>query len=70
MNFNVERSFREAWVALLWQAMAKTGKGYARSTLKNRPPAGASKWRGERRKDKIGTTKFERRMRQYLAFGA
>ena len=41
------------WVPLLWSAMTATGNGYRRDTLKNRPPKGASKWRGERRKDKV-----------------
>jgi len=43
----------QIWVAILWNAMAITGKGYRRSTLKRRPPKGASKWRGERRPDKV-----------------
>jgi hypothetical protein len=57
-----EKEFRAVWIAMLWHAMAKTGKGYRRHTLKNRPPAGASHWRGERRADKVGTTKLSRRM--------
>jgi hypothetical protein len=59
-----EPEFRGVWISKLWQAMAKTGKGYKRATLKNTPPAGASKWRGERRPDKVGTTKVERRLMQ------
>jgi hypothetical protein len=48
------------WVSMLWQAMAKTGKGYRRPTLQRRPPEGASRWRGERRPDKVraGTPVF------------
>lgn len=57
-----EPEFRKGWVAVLWQAMAKTGRGYRRHTLKNQPLAGASHWRGERRADKVGTSKIERRL--------
>ena len=57
-----EKKFREMWLATLWQAMSKTGKGYPHSTLKNRPPEGAAGWRGERRGDKVGTTKLGRRL--------
>lgn len=55
-----EKGFREVWISKLWQAMAKTGRGYRRWTLKNQPPEGASRWRGERRADKAGTTKVGR----------
>lgn len=57
-----EPEFRAMWVANLWMAMMKTKRGYHHPTEKNQPPAGASGWRGERRKDKIGTTKLERRL--------
>jgi hypothetical protein len=61
-----EAQFREVWVSMLWRAMAKTGKGYRRYTLKNQPPKGASGWRGERRPDKNGmmSTKLARRLAQ------
>jgi hypothetical protein len=55
-----ERKWAAMWVSLLWRAMAKTGNGYHRMTLKNQPPKGAARWRGERRKDKPGTTKLTR----------
>lgn len=55
-----EPAFREIWLSKLWQAMAKTGRGYRRFTTKNQPPAGASRWRGERRADKPGTSKVSR----------
>jgi hypothetical protein len=57
-----EQLFRLEWVSLLWHAMRKTGEGYHRPTMKNRPPAGAAGWRGERRADKPGTTKLTRRL--------
>lgn len=57
-----EPLFRELWVSRLWLAMAAKAKGYRMHTLKNRPPVGAAKWRGERRKDKVGTTKLSRRL--------
>jgi hypothetical protein len=60
-----ESEFRARWIARLWQAMTATTKGYRRHTLKNQPPAGASRWRGERRPDKVGTTKLSRRVRLY-----
>lgn len=55
-----EREFCKLWIANLWKAMAKLGRGYRMWTLKNQPPAGASKWRGERWLDKVGTTKLSR----------
>lgn len=55
-----EKTFRAYWVSMLWQAMGKTGNGYRRPSTKNRPPQGASRWRGERRIDKPGTTKTSR----------
>ena len=61
-----EQLFREMWISRMWMAMFSTGKGYHRSTLKNRPPAGAAGWRGERRKDKVGTTKLSRRLGQLV----
>jgi hypothetical protein len=57
-----EQLFRLEWVSLLWHAMRKTGNGYPRPTMKNQPPAGAAGWRGERRADKVGTTKLSRRL--------
>lgn len=59
-----ERQFTAMWVSLLWNAMAKTGRGYRQHTLRNIPPPGASHWRGERRADKIGdrATKIGRRL--------
>lgn len=59
-----ERDFCAVWVSLLWRAMAKLGRGYHRQTLKNQPPKGASRWRGERRPDKVGfyATKLGRRL--------
>ena len=51
-----ERVFRDAWISVLWKAMANTGKGYRRHSLRNTG-------RGEdRRKDKFGTTKLSRRL--------
>lgn len=57
-----ESEFRAAWISKLWQVMAKTGRGYRKMTLKNRPPAGVGDWHGERRADKVGTTKLSRRL--------
>lgn len=57
-----ERVFRTAWISVLWKAMGKLGRGYRWWTLKNQPPKGAARWRGERRADKPGTTKLSRRL--------
>lgn len=57
-----EREFAAMWVANLWMTMTRTAKGYHHPTLKNLPPRGAAKWRGERRTDKAGTTKLSRRL--------
>lgn len=57
-----EREFRAAWTSWLWRAMAKVARGYRMWTLKNQPPRGAARWRGERRRDKVGTTKVSRRI--------
>lgn len=62
VNGMPERTFCAHWVSWLWQAMAARGKGYRQDSLKNRPPKGASRWRGPRRADKVGTTKLERRL--------
>lgn len=43
----------EVWVALLRDAMQRSGRGFRHWTLKRRPPAGAAKWRGARRSDKV-----------------
>jgi hypothetical protein len=64
-----ESGFRAMWVSMLWKAMAAKGEGYPRSTLKNQPPAGAAGWRGERRGDKVGTTKLLRRLAQKVRVG-
>jgi hypothetical protein len=58
----LEHEFRAVWISKLWQAMAKMSRGYRKQTLKNQPPAGAAAWRGERRKDKVGTSKLSRRL--------
>ena len=51
-----ETVFRTAWIEVLWKAMAKTGNGYKRHSLRNTG-------RGDdRRKDKFGTTKLSRRL--------
>jgi hypothetical protein len=50
-----ERTFRERWISTLWQAMAKTGRGYRR-------PSAAAMRGDERRKDKPGTSKLSRRL--------
>lgn len=57
-----EQLFRLEWISMLWRAMRVTGNGYHRPTMKNKPPAGAAGWRGERRADKVGTTKLTRRL--------
>lgn len=48
-----EREFCRVWISKLWQAMAKTGKGYRRPSVKR-------DGKGERRADKVGTTKTSR----------
>lgn len=51
-----ERIFRDAWVSVLWKAMAETGKGFHRHSLRH-------SGRGDdRRPDKIGATKLSRQL--------
>lgn len=56
-----EPEFRGLWIQKLWLAMAKTGKGYRRDSLRH---TGGLTATGEpdRRKDKIGTSKLQRRL--------
>lgn len=44
---------KDLWVQLLRDAMQRSGKGFRTPSMKRRPPAGASKWRGARRPDKV-----------------
>lgn len=60
------KEFAQIWIEMLWRAMSATGKGYRYWTLKNQPPEGASRWRGERRADKVGTTKLSRSLLQRM----
>lgn len=53
-----ERTFCEVWVATLWAAMGKTGRGYRRHSLRHTGKG------DDRRKDKLGTTKIERQLIQ------
>lgn len=57
-----EAQFRKIWIHILSMAMLKTGKGFRMDSPKRRPPQGASRWRGERRSDKVGTTKLSRQL--------
>jgi hypothetical protein len=57
-----ERTFRAAWITILSQTMLRTGKGFRVDSPGRRPPQGAAEWRGERRADKVGTTKLSRRL--------
>jgi hypothetical protein len=57
-----ELQFRQAWISMLSMAMIRTGKGFRLDSPKRNPPKGASRWRGERRADKIGTTKLSRQL--------
>jgi hypothetical protein len=57
-----EREFCQTWISLLSGAMLKTGKGFRMDSPRRVPPRGASQWRGERRADKVGTTKLSRRL--------
>ncbi len=55
-----EPVFRERWIAMLWKAMAATGKGYRRDSLRH---TGRQMKDGtwDRRADKIeGSTKLSR----------
>ena len=47
-------TFSARWASMLWHAMATTGNGYHRPSLKR-------DGLGERRKDKVGLTKQARR---------
>ena len=55
-----EQKFRTIWISMLSAAMLKTGRGFRVDPAKRRQPAGAAMWRGERRADKVGTTKLSR----------
>lgn len=57
-----ERLFRQVWISTLAATMLKSGKGFRMDSPCRRQPKGAAKWRGERRADKVGTTKLERRL--------
>ena len=47
------------WVALLTEAMGRSGRGFRKPSMKRRPPKGASHWRGERRPDKVERARLE-----------
>jgi hypothetical protein len=55
-----EPKFRAMWVSMLWQAMAKTGKGYRRHSLRRTGKG------DDRREDKkgFGGDKLSRRLMQ------
>ena len=55
-----ERKFCQVWISMLSGAMLKTGRGFRVDPVTRRQPAGAAMWRGERRADKVGTTKLSR----------
>ena len=57
-----EPVFRKAWIHILSRAMLQSGKGFRMDSPRRVPPKGASGWRGERRADKVGTTKLSRRL--------
>jgi hypothetical protein len=55
-----EPVFRAGWLRLLWLTMAKTAKGYRKDPAGRQARPGAAKFYGERRADKISTTKLSR----------
>lgn len=57
-----EEQFRPAWISILSRAMLTSGKGFRVDSPNRKPRPGASGWHGERRADKPGTTKLERRL--------
>lgn len=57
-----ERLFRQAWITLLSRAMVMSGKGFRLDSPNRKPSKGVSGWHGERRADKVGTTKLQRRL--------
>lgn len=57
-----EEQFRAAWISILSRAMLKSGKGFRVDSPNRKPRPGATQWHGERRSDKPGTTKLERRL--------
>ena len=59
---DAEKLFRQMWIHTLSMAMMKTGKGFRMDSPNRRQPKGAAKWRGERRDDKVGTTKLSRQL--------
>lgn len=44
---------KDLWIELLRNAMQRSGRGFRHWTMKRQPPAGASRWRGARRPDKV-----------------
>ena len=60
-----ERKFCQVWISMLSGAMLRTGKGFRMDSPNRRPPQGASRWRGERRADKVGTTKLSRALTEW-----
>lgn len=55
-----EAEFRKIWIHILSLAMVKTGKGFRMDSPHRKPRPGAARWYGERRADKVGTTKLSR----------
>lgn len=57
-----EPVFRRGWIQLLSGAMLISGKGFRVDSPNRKPKKGVSRWHGERRADKVGTTKLSRRL--------
>jgi hypothetical protein len=64
---DAEKRLRQIWIHTLSAAMLKSGKGFRMDSPKRRPPQGGARWRGERRADKVGTTKLSRRLMSGVA---
>lgn len=64
-----EPTFRRILISMLSGAMLRTGRGFRLDSPKRAPRAGAAKFYGERRPDKVGTTKLSRRLAQRVQVG-
>lgn len=64
-----ERQFCAAWVQTLSRAMLISGKGFRLDSPNRKPRPGASRWHGERRADKPGTTKLSRQLARQATVG-
>jgi hypothetical protein len=59
-----EPEFRGLWIQRLWLAMAKTGKGFKRASVRHTGRLDVKTGERDCRKDKLASTKLMRRLAQ------